>query len=140
MRVFRQFCLESRMDIAYPDLVLHELRYNFTAESPLRRQNSARIQRVSAKSCLSEASSFGRSECTLNFGNPKGGVVGTPSFGYFSWQDKKSDLPPGNPRQISHTTRVAPKRRYGARRLPHPNPPPLMRERGLMQTAARNLA
>ncbi|MFZ3019302.1 MAG: hypothetical protein WA056_12695, partial [Gallionella sp.] len=32
-------------------------------------------------------------------GNPKGGKPGAPSLGYFSWQDKKSDLPPGNPRQ-----------------------------------------
>jgi len=32
----------------------------------------------------------------LIFGNS--GMSGSPSFGYFSWRDKKSDLPPGNPR------------------------------------------
>ncbi|MGL4576630.1 MAG: hypothetical protein ACRCV9_17720, partial [Burkholderiaceae bacterium] len=33
-------------------------------------------------------------------------VVGAPSFGYFSWQDKKSDLPPGNPRQMPQPVRT----------------------------------
>jgi hypothetical protein len=30
-----------------------------------------------------------------------GGKPGAPSFGYFSWQDKKSNLLPGNPRRFS---------------------------------------
>jgi hypothetical protein len=34
--------------------------------------------------------------------------VGAPSFGYFSWQDKKSDLPPGNPRRNLPLTRQLP--------------------------------
>jgi hypothetical protein len=29
----------------------------------------------------------------------RGDSSGPPSFGYFSWRSKKSDLPPGNPRQ-----------------------------------------
>jgi len=31
------------------------------------------------------------------FGYPKGGDVGSLSFGYFSWRDKKSNLPPATP-------------------------------------------
>ncbi len=27
-------------------------------------------------------------------------TLGSPSFGYFSWRSKKSDLPPGNPRHL----------------------------------------
>jgi hypothetical protein len=38
---------------------------------------------MSAKSCLSAASSFGRAGWAANFGKPKAGLVGAPSFGYF---------------------------------------------------------
>jgi hypothetical protein len=64
------------------------------------------------------ASSFGRSECALNFGNPKGGVVGAPFFAYFLWQDKESKLPPGNPRQAWRGMLSTLKGRSSAPRFP----------------------
>jgi hypothetical protein len=100
MRVLRQFRLEMRMGIAYSFSGFDQAdTLTLQRNSPLSRQSWAAAQRVSAKSCLSAASSFGRAAAMFNFGNPKGGVAGAPFFAYFLWQDKESKLPPGNPRQ-----------------------------------------
>jgi hypothetical protein len=41
---------------------------------------------------------------SLNFGNPEGAArTGPLSLGYFSWRLKKSDQPPGCPRQTRHS-------------------------------------
>ena len=49
--------------------------------------------------CPARASCAAPLVCEISREPRRGGKPGAPSFGYFSWQDKKSDLPPGNPRQ-----------------------------------------
>jgi hypothetical protein len=75
-----------------------------TWNSPLSRQSWQCSWRVSAKSCLSAASSFGRAGWAASFEKPKAGLAGAPFFAYFLWQDKESKLPPGNPRQLLRVT------------------------------------
>ena len=50
--------------------------------------------------CLSSQGEFrSRPIQVLDRGLPRrGSTAGPPSFGYFSWRSKKSDLPSGNPR------------------------------------------
>jgi hypothetical protein len=58
--------------------------------------------------CLSPQGELrSRPIASSNFGNPEGAArQGPPSLGYFSWRLKKSDQPPGCPRQIKHSDQV----------------------------------
>ena len=61
---------------------------------------------------------------TRSTGNPQpqaeGANVGSPSLGYFSWRDKKSNVPAGHPRHL----KIARKRTKQIARLCARNPEP----------------
>jgi hypothetical protein len=81
--------------------------FGFDFSSPVRRLDQPQVSGGLGEHCSSPA--VGRGVCAppgrvaqprllaADRGNPKGGKPGAISFGHFSWQDKKSDLPPGNP-------------------------------------------
>jgi hypothetical protein len=58
--------------------------------------------------CLSpEGELRSRPIASSNFGSAEGAArTGPPSLGYFSWRRKKSDQPPGCPRQTKHSAQV----------------------------------
>jgi hypothetical protein len=77
---------------------------------PSGRAEERSFSRIRARDCLSEASSSETPRKASTAGCPQrsGGsrTVGSPSFAYFSWRDKKSESPAGaNSRLRPHTKR-----------------------------------
>jgi hypothetical protein len=65
------------------------------------------LQRIKKRSCLSPRGEFLRFPLQSSpFWEPaqRATAVGTPSFAYFSWRDKKSERPPGRPRHVHQRT------------------------------------
>ena len=83
-----------------------DLRFSFPCAPPRYFANKQRFRRALFELrsgarfvCPARASCAAPLVGEISREPRRGGKPGAPSLGYLSWQDKKGNLPPGNPRQ-----------------------------------------